>query len=178
MSTVKRVERMVIGTLSEGLPLLLVALLATIDSRAAEINLSNRRLLGKIACFNPEPAIVPDGQQMAAAEKLARQIGGLAFFGLGGSMSPLYGDKTALVVRSCSYGQIRRGMTVVYLKQNGFRVAHLVIDEDANGYVVQGLASPEPDPVSVNEDNLIGYVVAAFSSTPRPPSWQSRVQSK
>jgi hypothetical protein len=56
-------------------------------------------------------------------------------------------------------------MTLVYTKRNGHVVAHSVIGEDAQGYVVQGVNNDEADRESVNERNLIGVVVAAYASS-------------
>jgi hypothetical protein len=50
------------------------------------------------------------------------------------------------------------------VKKNGHVVAHSVIDEDGKGYVVQGVNNNEADTESVNESNLVGVVVAAYSA--------------
>ncbi len=56
-------------------------------------------------------------------------------------------------------------MTLVYVKRNGHVVAHSVVGEDANGYVVQGVNNDEADRESVNERNLIGVVMAAYAAS-------------
>jgi signal peptidase I len=132
----------------------------------AQAGISSKRQLAAILSHTPAPHIVSEGRQMAQAEQAAASIpGAQAFWGVGQSMQPLYAPNTALVVKPVSYDEVKKGMTVVYVKKNGHVVAHSVIDEDRKGYVVQGVNNSEADPESVNEHNMIGVVVAAFSAT-------------
>jgi signal peptidase I len=128
--------------------------------------ISSHRQLAAILSHTPAAQIVSEGQQMAQAEHAAARIpGAQAFWGVGQSMQPLYAPNTALVVKPVSYDDIKKGMTVVYVKKNGHVVAHSVVDEDGKGYVVQGVNNNEADPESVNEHNMIGVVVAAYSAS-------------
>lgn len=145
---------------------LLVAAAALFLTTSATAGIKSARLLSRIATETPAPQIVSEGQQMKAAQKAAAAIAGAqTFWGIGHSMEPLYAPNTAVVVKPVAYDSIKKGMTVVYVKSNGRVVAHSVIDEDRKGYVVQGVNNDEADAESVNESNLIGVVVAAYSAT-------------
>ena len=131
----------------------------------AQAGISSKRQLAAILSHTPAPKIVSEGRQMEQAEQAAASIpGAQTFWGVGQSMQPLYAPNTALVVKPVAYDEIKKGMTVVYVKKNGHVVAHSVIDEDAKGYVVQGVNNNEADPESVNEGNMIGVVVAAYAA--------------
>ena len=145
---------------------LIVAAAALFLAPSAQAGIKNARVLAKIAAQTPAPKIVTEGEQMKAAQKAAAAIDGAqTFWGIGHSMEPLYAPNTAVVVKPVAYDDIKKGMTVVYVKSNGKVVAHSVIDEDRKGYVVQGVNNDEADSESVNESNLIGVVVAAYSAT-------------
>ena len=121
-------------------------------------------MLAKVERETPKATLVVDGQQMKLAQADASQVNGECFYGIGHSMEPLYPPKTAIVTKPVAYDDIKKGMTVVYRKSNGKVVAHAVIDEDRNGYIVQGVNNDEEDSESVNEKNLIGVVVKAYSA--------------
>ncbi|HEY4300326.1 MAG TPA: hypothetical protein VGM73_05605 [Candidatus Didemnitutus sp.] len=138
-------------------------------ANSAHAGISSRRQLAAILSQTPAAQIVCEGHQMEQAEQAAAQIpGAQTFWGVGQSMQPLYTPNTALVVKSVSYAQIKKGMTIVYVRKNGRVVAHSVVDEDAKGYVVQGVNNDEADGESVNERNMIGVVVAAYASADNP----------
>lgn len=141
---------------------LTLAVVATTLSGQAGIK--STRLLAKIAKNTPAPVLVDKGAELKLAEKLAQENGGMALWGIGHSMEPLYAPGTAVVVKEIAYDDIKKGMTLVYRKANGGLVAHSVIDEDRRGYVVQGVNNDEPDTVSVNEKNIVGVIVAAYSA--------------
>ena len=132
----------------------------------ASAGIKSARLLARIAQHTPAPVLVERGEEMKQAEAAAAQAGAIALWGLGSSMEPLYAPQTAIVVKEVAYNDIKRGMTVVYRKANGRYVAHSVIGEDARGYIVQGVNNTEADEVSVNEKNLVGVIVAAYSANP------------
>jgi signal peptidase I len=144
----------------------LLAAAGFVFAASATAGIKSARLLNKIAHETPAPQVVAEGQQMKVAEQAAASItGAQTFWGLGHSMEPLYAPNTAVVVKPVAYDDIRKGMTLVYVKSNGHVVAHSVVDEDRRGYVVQGVNNDEADEESVNEKNLIGVVVAAYSAS-------------
>ena len=132
----------------------------------ATAGIKSDRQLAAIITQTPAPQIVAEGSQMKIAEQAAAAItGAQTFWGIGQSMQPLYNPNTAIVVRPIAYQDIKKGMTLVYTKRNGHVVAHSVIGEDSQGYVVQGVNNDEADRESVNERNLIGVVVAAYAAS-------------
>ena len=142
-----------------------LALVALVVATGASAGITSKRLLAKIAAHTPAPVIVERGIEMQLAEESAAKLGGTALWGVGSSMEPLYAPNTAVVVKEVAYDDIKKGMTVVYRKSNGRYVAHSVVGEDARGYIVQGVNNDEPDAISVNENNLIGVITAAFSAS-------------
>jgi signal peptidase I len=79
-------------------------------------------------------------------------------------MEPLYATNTAVVVQEINYDDIKKGMTVVYVKSNGRRVAHSVVGETRGGFLVQGVNNDEEDAELVTADNFIGVITQAFAS--------------
>lgn len=141
-------------------------LLALACGTRAEAGIKSQRQLTAIITQTPAPKLVTEGQQLKEAEKMAAHIkDATAFLGIGQSMEPLYAPNTAVVVVPIDYDGIKKGMTVVYVKSNGRRVAHSVIGETRGGYLVQGVNNDEADAEVVNEKNLIGVIVQAYAST-------------
>ena len=132
----------------------------------AEAGIKSQRQLALILNRTPAPHLVTEGEQLKQAEKMAAQIkDAIALMGIGQSMEPLYAANTAVVVAPIQYDNIKKGMTVVYVKRNGRRVAHSVIGETRDGYIVQGVNNDEADAEAVNERNLIGVIVEAYASS-------------
>lgn len=146
---------------------LLLAGLGAPPSLSARIK--SERLLKALIIRTPAPQLVAEGQQLKVAERAAAQIpGAVAYWGIGRSMEPLYATNTAVVVAPISYDDVKKGMTVVYLKSNGRRVAHTVVGEIREGYLVQGVCNDEPDAGVVNEENLLGVIVSAYATAHTP----------
>ena len=142
------------------------AVAAFASSTLAEAGIKSQRQLTAIITRTPAPKLVTEGQQLIEAEKMAAQIkDATAFLGIGESMEPLYAPNTAVVVALIDYDNVKKGMTVVYVKSNGRRVAHSVIGETRGGYLVQGVNNDEADAEVVNEKNLIGVIVQAYASS-------------
>jgi signal peptidase I len=132
----------------------------------AHAGIKSPRQLAAIMKQTPAPHLVAEGQQLKEAEKMAAQIkDAITLWGVGQSMEPLYAPNTAVVVAPIKYDNVKKGMTIVYVKRNGRRVAHSVIGETRDGYLVQGVNNDEADAEAVNESNLIGVVVQAYASS-------------
>ena len=143
-----------------------IALIALSCGVQAAAGIKSERQLTAIITRTPAPQLVAEGQQLKQAEKAAAQMpGAIAYLGIGESMEPLYAPNTAVIVMPISYDSIKKGMTVVYVKSNGRRVAHSVIGETTGGYLVQGVNNDEADAEVVNENNLIGVVVQAYATS-------------
>ena len=133
---------------------------------SSEAGIKSQRQIAAIIKQTPAPHLVAEGEQLKQAEMMAAQIkDAFALWGVGQSMEPLYAPNTAVVVAPIKYDDIKKGMTVVYVKHNGRRVAHSVIGETRDGYLVQGMNNDEADAETVNESNLVGVVVQAYAST-------------
>jgi hypothetical protein len=84
------------------------------------------------------------------------------FVGSGGSMLPLYQDRTVLIVRAMKLDQLKRGMTVVYIGDSGRLVAHTLLQESPRGWTAMGVGNRAPDRTPVRYRNYIGTVIKAF----------------
>ena len=145
--------------------LLLTTLLVAGVSLVAQAGIKSDRTLAAIISRTPSPRLVAEGRQLKTAEAAAAAIpGAQAFWGIGRSMEPLYASNTAVVVTAIDYEQIKKGMTVIYLKSTGVRVAHSVVGETTGGYLVQGVNNDEEDAELITPDNLIGVIVQAYAS--------------
>lgn len=132
---------------------------------AADAAIKSERTLAAIIERTPAPRLVAEGKQLQAAESHAATLPkARALWGVGSSMEPLYASNTAVVVQEINYEDIRKGMTVVYVKSSGRRVAHSVVGETRGGYLVQGLNNDEEDAELVTPDNFIGVITEAFAS--------------
>ncbi len=126
--------------------------------------------LTKIA---PVPTLVATGRELAAAEQHA--VGDSACFALSGaghSMAPIYASGTAIVVREKSYRLLRAGQVVVYRNGRGCFVAHILVEELAEGWIAMGLNNARPDGELVTAENFVGVVIAAYASSPTPAAAQ------
>lgn len=113
----------------------------------------------------PLPTIVARGTEMAAAERAATQSRGcFAVQGEGSSMEPVYVHGTALVIRAGGYQNLRPGTPVVYANRRGVSVAHMLVEQTANGWVAVGLNNDQADSELVTPDNLVGVITHAFAS--------------
>jgi len=132
---------------------------------AAQAGIKSERTLAAIISHTPAPRLVSEGEQLRTAEVAAATIpGAQAFWGIGRSMEPLYASNTAIVVAAIDYEQIKKGMTVVYLKRTGVRVCHSVVGETTGGYLVQGVNNDVEDAELITPDNFIGVIVQAYAS--------------
>lgn len=85
--------------------------------------------------------------------------------GRGGSMLPLYEDRTILVVQNMAQSDLRRGMTVVFIGDSGRPVAHTLLERSPRGWVAMGCGNNGPDRTPVQYRNYIGTVIGAFAPT-------------
>ncbi len=145
--------------------LLFATLVMTGGALVAPAGIKSERVLAAIISRTPAPRLVAEGQQLKSAERAAALLpAAQALWGIGRSMEPLYATNTAVIVQEIKYDDIRKGMTVVYLKSTGVRVAHSVVGETRGGFLVQGVNNDEEDAELVTEENFIGVVVQAYAS--------------
>lgn len=145
--------------------LLLATLVVAGSALVAEAGIKSERVLAAIIERTPAPRLVAEGTQLKTAEQFAAALPrAQALWGIGRSMEPLYAPNTAVVVQEIAYDDIKKGMTVVYVKSNGRRVAHSVVGETRGGFLVQGVNNDEEDAELVTPENFIGVITQAFAS--------------
>ena len=83
--------------------------------------------------------------------------------GSGGSMLPLYPDRTVLIVQRRPMSELREGMTVVFIGDRGRPVAHVLVSKTGRGWMARGLANDANDRSLVRLSNYLGTVVKAFT---------------
>ncbi|MBL9214697.1 MAG: hypothetical protein JNG83_04400 [Opitutaceae bacterium] len=143
----------------------LAILLIVGAAQVSEAGIKSERLLAAILRHTPSPRLVAEGEQLKQAEAVAASVpGAQALWGVGSSMEPLYASNTAVVVTAIDFEAIRKGMTVVYLKRNGRRVAHSVVGETRGGFIVQGINNDQEDAELVTSENYIGVITEAYAS--------------
>lgn len=86
--------------------------------------------------------------------------------GRGDSMLPLYHDRTVLVVQTVPMAELRAGMTVVFIGDQGRPVAHALLEKTPAGWRVRGVGNREADRTRVRRENLLGVVVRAYAPAP------------
>ena len=145
--------------------LLLATLFVIGGALVSSAGIKSDHMLAAIISRTPAPRLVAEGQQLKTAEAAAAQLGNAqAFWGIGRSMEPLYTSNTAIIVQEIKYDNIKKGMTVVYLKSTGVRVCHSVVGETRGGFLVQGVNNDEEDAELVTEKNFIGVIIQAYAS--------------
>jgi signal peptidase I len=151
---------------ARALRLLVATLVVAGSALVGQAGIKSERMLAAIIERTPAPRLVAEGAQLKAAEKFAAALPrrAHALWGIGRSMEPLYATNTAVVVEEINYDDIKKGMTVVYVKSNGRRVAHSIVGETRGGFLVQGVNNDEEDSDLVTPDNFIGVITHAFAS--------------
>jgi hypothetical protein len=84
--------------------------------------------------------------------------------GSGGSMQPVFGDNTMIVISKIAYEELKPGMTVAYMNRRGHQVVHQIIEKGVDGWRVQGLNNETEDLDRVTRDNLLGVIYASFAA--------------
>ena len=145
--------------------LLMTTLVVAGSALVAQAGIKSERVLAAIIERTPAPRLVAEGTQLKTAEQIAATLPhAQALWGIGGSMEPLYATNTAVIVQEINYDDIKKGMTVVYIKSNGHRVSHSDIGETRGGYIVQGVNNDVEDPELVTPENFVGVITHAFAS--------------
>ena len=143
----------------------LAAFMAAGSAVVAGASIKSERTLAAIIEHTPAPRLVAAGSELKTAEARAALLPNAhALWGIGTSMEPLYATNTAVIVQEIKYDDIKKGMTVVYMKSTGRRVAHSVVGETRGGFLVQGVNNDEEDAELVTPDNFIGVITEAYAS--------------
>ncbi len=138
--------------------------LALLCGTRAGASIKSRSELAAIIARSPGLQLVAEGQELKTAELMAARLSNaVAYLGIGESMEPLYPSNTAVVVVPIEYDHIKKGMTVVYVNDEGRRVAHCVVGETHDGFLVQGVSNDEADSEVVTEKNILGVIIQAYA---------------
>ncbi|MFI5357705.1 MAG: S24/S26 family peptidase [Opitutales bacterium] len=112
---------------------------------------------------SPRPLLKTTGDAEVLAHRLAGSLpDAFVVRGLGDSMLPLYRSGTILVVQRQAYDHLTRGMTVVFHTSDR-TIAHVLVARTGDGWRTAGLHNRQPDYLQVNDRNIVGVVVAAFT---------------
>lgn len=84
--------------------------------------------------------------------------------GSGGSMQPVFGDNTMIVITKIRFEDLKPGMAVAYVNKKGHRVVHQLVNRTSGGWRVQGLNNEVEDNELVTRENLLGVVYASFAT--------------
>jgi hypothetical protein len=84
--------------------------------------------------------------------------------GSGGSMQPVFGSNTMVVISKIAYEDLKAGMTVAYMNRKGHQVVHQILEKKARGWSVQGLNNEVVDLDFVTRDNLLGVIYVSFAA--------------
>lgn len=151
--------------------LLLLALWAggwTVAPVRADSN-DERFSAAAVAAKSPVAEVVPPLEAVRKARAYVETHPGTDFMmGSGNSMLPLYRDHTVIVLERVAIGQFQAGMTVVFVGDQGFPVAHVLVRRASGGWVSMGVNNAECDRSRVCEDNYIGVVVKAYEPSSSP----------
>jgi hypothetical protein len=119
--------------------------------------------------MSPQPVLMGAFEPLHRAEAYVKAHPGSDYVvGSGDSMLPLYRDHTVLVIEPTPLSELKRGMTVVFVGDNGFPVAHTLVRQTRKGWVAMGLGNQEADDRLVRADNYIGTVIAAYEPNENP----------
>jgi hypothetical protein len=125
--------------------------------------------------LSPVAEIVTPGEAWRCAEAyVAKHPDCEVLVGSGDSMLPLYADRTVLVVRRERMSALQGGMTVIFVGDRGWPVAHALVEKTPQGWRAMGAGNSEPDRTLVRYDNFIGVVVKAYAPT-KPGARLARV---
>ncbi len=131
---------------------------------ATQTSWSVEAVCSAAAAVSPVPESVPPREAWRLAEDYARDHPKCeVLVGSGDSMLPLYRDRTVLVVERVAMGEWRMGMTVIFVGESGWPVAHTLLDKTPRGWRTMGVGNRAPDRTRVRSDNYIGTVVKAFA---------------
>jgi hypothetical protein len=88
--------------------------------------------------------------------------------GSGDSMKPLYGDHTVIITERMPFSGLKPGMTVVFVGDCGYWVAHVLVRKTSEGWIAMGVNNARYDSALVCDDNYMAVVVKAYEPTSSP----------
>jgi hypothetical protein len=87
--------------------------------------------------------------------------------GAGESMQPLVGDNTLFLIAPIDWDDLQPGMQVAYKDPFGRQIIHILLEKQADGWLVKGYNNQRPDRYRVTRENLVGVVYGTvFANQP------------
>lgn len=115
---------------------------------------------------SPKPIYMPLRAAWDQALKDASHLnGGDVVVGSGDSMAPLYRHRTVLVIEAQDYHALKAGMTVVFFGDQGFPIAHTLVEKTKTGWTAAGVGNSHLDRNRVTTRNYVGTAVKDYSPT-------------
>lgn len=122
-----------------------------------------------VAAMSPVAERVQPFEAMRLAREYVVEHPGTEFLvGSGDSMLPLYRDHTVVVTQKIAMGDLKAGMTAVYIGELGRPVAHVLVKNTSDGWVAMGVGNADCDATTVTAENLVGVVIKAYEPTGSP----------
>jgi hypothetical protein len=122
-----------------------------------------------VAANSPAAQIVGPREVFRIATKYVAEHPGTDYMvGSGDSMQPLYKDHTVIITERVPISGLKQGMTVVFMGDCGFPVAHVLVEKTTDGWMAWGLSNPRCDARRVRDDNYIAIVIWAYEPTSSP----------
>ena len=144
-----------------GIPIIMLgALQAVLFTGCAETTLESPAAKATPATDVGRMQAWTDAERVAALGE-----GRMTVIGTGKSMLPVYGEGTMLVLSKINYADLKPGMQVAYLNDEGRQVVHVLVSYDVagRGWKVCGLNNEAEDRARVTAYNLVGVVYASFA---------------
>lgn len=112
---------------------------------------------------SPVPTLCTADEARSQSRAMAAQTpGAFVLRGRGNSMLPLYRSGTLLVIQPVAFEKLSRGMSVVF-QHEGRIITHVLVAKTGDGWRTTGLNNRRQDYIAVNDRNIRGVVIAAFT---------------
>ncbi len=147
---------------------LAIAAVGLLGNGCASADVSFQQNRPAIFVESPALHIVARGKELVAADAVAAAAGAKSvqtFWCVGASMEPLFATHTAIVVAPVEFSSLHKGMIVLYRDGDGFGAAHVLMENQPDGWTARGVNRDEEDSTLVTAANLIGVVTQAFAAT-------------
>ena len=116
--------------------------------------------------LSPTPTVAPPAEAWRIANAYAAERAGAeVVLGLGDSMSPLYRNRTLLVMEKQAFETLAPGMTVVFIDDRGAPVAHALVRCVHGEWETRGLGNTRRDANLMTPANFLGRVTHAIEVT-------------
>lgn len=149
------------------IPLAVLALSSTVWTGCSTAQVSYSP--AAVQLNTPAAEVVAPLDAIHFADKYVKDHPGTDYMiGSGQSMMPVYKDHTVIVTKKLDMADLKAGMTVVFIGDSGFPVAHVLVKQTNEGWVAQGVNNAACDETRITRDNFIGMVVKAYEPTSSP----------